>query len=282
MNLDLGDALQTFFAESRSLLQDMEAGLLRLESAPDDAEAINAIFRAAHTIKGSAGLFGLDDIVAFTHKARKRARPGARRRTGPERRPDRPAPGLPRPHRTAAGRSTAGGGGTWTPTPVSAGRGAGMAQLSALHGREAGRARCRPRRTIRCKAWAGGGRCTGDYLAHLAALRPGRAAQRHGPAVLHPLSRHAGRDRPPHHPGRRPAGRRRDGPGKLLPRLRDPAPRATPTRPRIEGVFEFVRDDCQLHILPPHSRVADYVASDRGAAGRQHAPGRDPGAHAAR
>ncbi len=69
MSLDLGDALQTFFAESRSLLEDMETGLLRLESVPDDAEAINAVFRAAHTIKGSAGLFGLDDIVAFTHKA---------------------------------------------------------------------------------------------------------------------------------------------------------------------------------------------------------------------
>lgn len=69
MSLDLGDALHTFFAESRGLLQDMEEALLRLESAPDDAEAVNAVFRAAHTIKGAAGLFGLDAIVAFTHKA---------------------------------------------------------------------------------------------------------------------------------------------------------------------------------------------------------------------
>ena len=69
MSLDLGDALHTFFAESRGLLQDMEEALLRLETAPDDAEAVNAVFRAAHTIKGAAGLFGLDAIVAFTHKA---------------------------------------------------------------------------------------------------------------------------------------------------------------------------------------------------------------------
>jgi two-component system chemotaxis sensor kinase CheA len=69
MSLDLSDALQTFFAESRSLLQEMEEALLRLEDTPDDAEAVNAVFRAAHTIKGSSGLFGLDDIVAFTHKA---------------------------------------------------------------------------------------------------------------------------------------------------------------------------------------------------------------------
>jgi two-component system chemotaxis sensor kinase CheA len=65
MNLD--QALQTFIAESRDLLQEMESSLLRLESAPDDTDTLNAIFRAAHTIKGSAGMFGLDLIVSFTH-----------------------------------------------------------------------------------------------------------------------------------------------------------------------------------------------------------------------
>ena len=67
MNLDA--ALQTFIVESRELLDSMEEALLRIEQTPDDADTINAIFRAAHTIKGSAGLFGLDDIVAFTHVA---------------------------------------------------------------------------------------------------------------------------------------------------------------------------------------------------------------------
>ncbi|CAN5885994.1 chemotaxis protein CheA [soil metagenome] len=65
MNLD--DALQTFLAEGRELLQDMEAALLRVSEEDDPTESINAIFRAAHTIKGSAGLFGLDGVVAFTH-----------------------------------------------------------------------------------------------------------------------------------------------------------------------------------------------------------------------
>jgi len=64
MNLD--QALQTFFVESRELLDDMESALLTL-SQESDAETVNAIFRAAHTIKGSAGLFGLDPVVAFTH-----------------------------------------------------------------------------------------------------------------------------------------------------------------------------------------------------------------------
>ncbi len=63
------EALQTFMAEARGLLEEMELGLLSLEHQPDDKEAINAVFRAAHTIKGSAGLFGLDDIVGFTHHA---------------------------------------------------------------------------------------------------------------------------------------------------------------------------------------------------------------------
>lgn len=65
MNLD--QALQTFVVESRELLEDMEKALLTIAQAQDKAEAVNAIFRAAHTIKGSAGLFGLDHIVAFTH-----------------------------------------------------------------------------------------------------------------------------------------------------------------------------------------------------------------------
>ncbi|KUM44668.1 chemotaxis protein CheA [Pseudomonas sp. EpS/L25] len=67
MNMD--EILKTFIAESEELLVQMEAALLQIEQAPEDMELINAIFRAAHTIKGSAGLFGLDHVVAFTHVA---------------------------------------------------------------------------------------------------------------------------------------------------------------------------------------------------------------------
>lgn len=65
MNLDA--ALQTFFVESRELLASMEDALLLLEREPGDDDAMNATFRAIHTIKGSAGLFGLDGIVRFAH-----------------------------------------------------------------------------------------------------------------------------------------------------------------------------------------------------------------------
>ncbi len=67
MSINLEQAFQTFLDEARELLQLMEECLLKLESTPRDRDIIGSIFRAAHTIKGSAGLFGLDPIVSFTH-----------------------------------------------------------------------------------------------------------------------------------------------------------------------------------------------------------------------
>lgn len=65
--LNLDQVLQTFIVEARELLEDMESALLRVASEDDPKESVAAIFRAAHTIKGSAGLFSLDRVVAFTH-----------------------------------------------------------------------------------------------------------------------------------------------------------------------------------------------------------------------
>lgn len=62
------DAIQqAFVVESRELLQMMEDKLLEMESSGGDAETINAIFRAAHTIKGGAGVIECKFIVEFTH-----------------------------------------------------------------------------------------------------------------------------------------------------------------------------------------------------------------------
>ena len=52
-------------SKAARLLESMEDALLRVEQSPEDEDLINAIFRAAHTIKGSAGLFGLDYVVSF-------------------------------------------------------------------------------------------------------------------------------------------------------------------------------------------------------------------------
>lgn len=65
MNLD--QARGALVQEGRELLAAMEEALLEIENEGYNSERVNAIFRAAHTIKGSAGLFGLESLINFTH-----------------------------------------------------------------------------------------------------------------------------------------------------------------------------------------------------------------------
>ncbi|MBS1210538.1 MAG: CheA signal transduction histidine kinase [Proteobacteria bacterium] len=65
--MDISSARDVLVQEARELLASMETALLEMETEGQSSERVNAIFRAAHTIKGSAGLFGLDLIVGFTH-----------------------------------------------------------------------------------------------------------------------------------------------------------------------------------------------------------------------
>src|SRR5690349_1084802 len=65
--MNINDVIPSFIAESLELLKEMETGLLEAGGGAATADTINQIFRAAHTIKGSAGLFGLDDVVKFVH-----------------------------------------------------------------------------------------------------------------------------------------------------------------------------------------------------------------------
>lgn len=59
--------LSMFFEEARELLQALEAGLMDLESKRDDRAHLDRTFRAAHTLKGAAGMVGLAPIAGFTH-----------------------------------------------------------------------------------------------------------------------------------------------------------------------------------------------------------------------
>ncbi len=61
--------LQAFKEESHELLGSVEDILLQLEAEPDNNDLVNELFRAVHTIKGASGLFGFDDVVSFTHQA---------------------------------------------------------------------------------------------------------------------------------------------------------------------------------------------------------------------
>jgi two-component system chemotaxis sensor kinase CheA len=67
MTIDMSQFFQVFFDETEELLSEMEKLLLAIDlSAPDDEE-LNAIFRAAHSIKGGAATFGITDLTDITH-----------------------------------------------------------------------------------------------------------------------------------------------------------------------------------------------------------------------
>ncbi|WMY76697.1 chemotaxis protein CheA [Buttiauxella selenatireducens] len=65
--MDISDFYQTFFDEADELLADMEQHLLNLAPEAPDSEQLNAIFRAAHSIKGGAGTFGFSILQETTH-----------------------------------------------------------------------------------------------------------------------------------------------------------------------------------------------------------------------
>ncbi|RJL54674.1 chemotaxis protein CheA [Pectobacterium carotovorum] len=65
--MDMSAFYQTFFDEADELLADMEQHLLLLDPSEPDTEQLNAIFRAAHSIKGGAGTFGFKALQETTH-----------------------------------------------------------------------------------------------------------------------------------------------------------------------------------------------------------------------
>lgn len=67
MAIDISQFLVTFYEESFEGLDTMESELLGLNPGAADSESINTIFRAAHSIKGGSGTFGLTSVAEFTH-----------------------------------------------------------------------------------------------------------------------------------------------------------------------------------------------------------------------
>ncbi|TGL37514.1 chemotaxis protein CheA [Leptospira perdikensis] len=65
--MDLTEVIDAYLVESEEFLRDMEAILLRTEVSSPSDDDLNAIFRAVHTIKGTAGMFGFESTVKFTH-----------------------------------------------------------------------------------------------------------------------------------------------------------------------------------------------------------------------
>jgi two-component system chemotaxis sensor kinase CheA len=67
MSIDMAQFHQVFFEESFEGLDAMESGLLNLDMGDVNADEINTIFRAAHSIKGGSGTFGFMAVSDFTH-----------------------------------------------------------------------------------------------------------------------------------------------------------------------------------------------------------------------
>jgi two-component system, chemotaxis family, sensor kinase CheA len=67
MTVDISRFFLVFFDEADELLAEMEKLLLAIDVDAPDGEELNAIFRAAHSIKGGAGTFGLNDLTEVTH-----------------------------------------------------------------------------------------------------------------------------------------------------------------------------------------------------------------------
>ena len=67
MTIDMSQFFQVFFEETEELLAEMEKLLLAVDVTAPDPEDLNAIFRAAHSIKGGASTFGITDLSEVTH-----------------------------------------------------------------------------------------------------------------------------------------------------------------------------------------------------------------------
>ncbi len=67
MAIDMTQFYQVFFEESDEHLASMESLLVAMDIAAPDEEDVNAVFRAAHSIKGSSATFGFDDLTEVTH-----------------------------------------------------------------------------------------------------------------------------------------------------------------------------------------------------------------------
>jgi two-component system chemotaxis sensor kinase CheA len=66
--IDLSQFYQVFFEEAGENLESMEQMLLNVDIESADDEALNAIFRCAHSVKGGAATFGFNDVAELTHQ----------------------------------------------------------------------------------------------------------------------------------------------------------------------------------------------------------------------
>lgn len=257
----MDELTSTFVTESRDMLAEMEAGLLRLEQAPEDRDNLNAIFRAAHTIKGGSGVIECHFIESFTHQVENLLdllRNGEIPVTG-----ELATLLLSCCDQLSALLDTLARGAGTPPDDVQA-RGAALtaALRGCLPARDAQDAAA-PQAAVPAEQQAGvttsGGGVVSTDGWHIS-VRFGEGVLRNGTDPLsflrylatlgEILSLETVSDA-------MPAAETMDPESCYLGfeiRFQTRASKA-----EIERVFEFVRDDCSLRILPPQSKVQDYI-----------------------
>jgi two-component system, chemotaxis family, sensor kinase CheA len=63
------ESVREFLVEPEELLERVDEGMVAPEAAPNDAELLNCIFRALHTIEGTSGFLGFDPVIRVSHRA---------------------------------------------------------------------------------------------------------------------------------------------------------------------------------------------------------------------
>ncbi len=246
-----------FVQEAREQIAALEAGLMDLEQGNRDPETINAIFRAAHTIKGGAGVVEMGAIETFTHSmenALDRVRNGELELT-----PALITLLLSCCDQLSGLLDAIDAGGSGDEPALETRSNALTTQLKAyLGGEVAAGTAAMPKETAGTVESSGGGK-VGTDTWHI--------SLRFGPDVLKQ--------------GMDPLAFLRYlltlGEIAHITTLFDAMPAAAQMDPEccylgfeiafrshadktaIERVFEFVKDDCELHILPPHSKLDDYL-----------------------
>lgn len=65
---EMKEIIDDFLIEADELISSLDNNLVKLESNPEDPDLLNEIFRAAHTIKGTSGFLGFDEVTSLTHR----------------------------------------------------------------------------------------------------------------------------------------------------------------------------------------------------------------------
>lgn len=253
-----------FVTESREQLAALEAALLQLENSPGDDDTLNAIFRSAHTIKGGAGVIECDYIVAFTHVVENVLDKLRNREISLDADLIALLLGCADHIGNLLGVLESAGAGPDAARPDADLAAEGEALLARLQRDWLSGARADPASgppaAMAPPIEASGGAAVETDCWHIS-LRFGADVLKNG---MDPLSflRYLGSI----------------GRIERIETLADAMPVAAQMDPEacylgfeisfssnadkaaIERVFDFVRDDCTLHILPPHSRLDDYLA----------------------